>query len=98
MPFDKACAEGDHAKVNVSLPLPLQEFVRRKVEMGEFPSVDEVVCEGLLLLQRQDMWKAEARTKIDVGWAQAKSGQLLTPEHAQENLMRRKAAWSVDNK
>ena len=79
--------------MNVSLPMPLEEFVRRKVAAGEFHSADEVVCEGLLLLQHRDAWKADARQKIDVGWQQAKSGQLHTPEQAQENLAARRALW-----
>ena len=79
--------------MTVSLPTLLEEFVRRKVVAGEFHSADEVVCEGLRLLQEQEAWKGEARQKIDVGWKQAKSGQLHTPEQARENLAERKAAW-----
>lgn len=81
--------------MNVSLPIPLEEFVRRKVAAGEFHSADEVVCEGLLLLQSRDAWNAEARQKIDVGWQQARSGQLHTSEQAQENLAARKMVWKT---
>jgi putative addiction module CopG family antidote len=81
--------------MNVSLPIPLEEFVRRKVAAGEFHSADEVVCEGLLLLQNRDAWNAEARQKIDVGWQQARSGQLRTPEQTQENLAARKIVWKT---
>ena len=79
--------------MTVSLPTLLEEFVRRKVVAGEFHSADEVVCEALRLLQEQEAWKGEARQKIDVGWEQAKSGQLRTPEQSQEILAERKAAW-----
>ena len=41
----------------------------------------------------EDSWKGEARHKIDVGWEQAKSGQLHTPEQSQEILAERKAVW-----
>jgi len=82
--------------MNVSLPSPLEDFVRRKVAAGEFQSVDEVVCEGLRLLQQQEAWKAEARRKIDLGWEQAKSGQLRTAEQVKENLTARKEAWKRD--
>jgi hypothetical protein len=44
-------------------------------------------------LQRQEQWKADARHKIDVGWDQARNGQLSTPENARENLAARKVAW-----
>jgi len=79
--------------MNVSLPIPLEDFVRSKVAGGEFQSADEVVCEGLRLLQRQEQWKAEARSKIDLGWEQAKSGQLLTAEQVRNELTERKEAW-----
>ena len=79
--------------MTISLPTPLEEFVRRKVVAGEFHSADEVVCEGLRLLQEQEAWKGEAPNKIDVGWEQAKAGQLRTPEQSRENLAERKAAW-----
>ena len=80
--------------MNVSLPPPLEEFVRRKVAKGEFESSDAVVCQGLRLLQLQEPWKAEARRKIDAGWEQAKAGQLRTPEQLRENLAIRKEAWT----
>ncbi|MEO6035814.1 MAG: type II toxin-antitoxin system ParD family antitoxin [Verrucomicrobiota bacterium] len=79
--------------MTVSLPTPLEQFIRRKVAAGEFHSVDEVVCEGLRLLQKKESWNAEAPEKMDLGWKQAKSGQLRTPEQAQENLAARKEVW-----
>ena len=83
--------------MNVSLPIPLEEFVRSKVAAGEFGSADEVVCEGLRLLQREAAWKNEARQKIDKGWEQAKSGQTRTPEQVRETLAARQAAWKQDH-
>jgi putative addiction module CopG family antidote len=80
--------------MNVRLPTPLEEFARHKVATGEFESVDDVVCEGLRLLQGQEEWKTEARAKIDTGWKQAKSGQLRTPADVREHLTLRKQAWS----
>jgi putative addiction module CopG family antidote len=79
--------------MNVSLPMPLEEFVRHKVAAGEFDSADAVVCEGLRLLQQHENWKADARAKIDAGWEQAKNGELRTPEEVTENLSSRKQAW-----
>ncbi len=82
--------------MNVTLPPASEEFIRRKVESGEFGSADEVVCEGLRLLQKQDQqWSAEAGRKIDEGWTQAKSGPLRTPEQVRENLAARKKAWKT---
>jgi putative addiction module CopG family antidote len=79
--------------MNVSLPTSLEEFVRERVTAGEFKSPDEVVCEGLRLLQDQERWKAEARQKIDAGWEEAKTGQLLTPEEVRQELAARKMTW-----
>jgi putative addiction module CopG family antidote len=79
--------------MNVSLPVLLEEFVRQRVAAGEFNSPDEVVCEGLRLLQEHENWKTEARDKIDEGWEQGKSGQLLTAEQVLEDLATRKLAW-----
>ena len=76
--------------MNVSLPTPLEEFVRHKVAAGEFDSADEVVFEGLHLLQRHEEWQADGRAKINAGWEQAKNGQLRTPEEVTENLSSRK--------
>ncbi len=83
----------DNLNVNVSLPIPLEEFVRKKVAAGEFGSPDEVVVEGLRLLQQQESWRADARRKIDDGWDQAKSGQLKTLEEVRQSLAARKGAW-----
>lgn len=79
--------------MNVSLPNSLEEFIRRKVAAGEFESADEVVCEGVRLLQHREQWQAEARQKIEVGWEQAKSDQFRTPEEVRENLAARKEVW-----
>jgi len=79
--------------MNVSLPEPLKKFVERKVAAGEFLSADEVVCEGLRLLQRRETWNAEARHKIDLGWEQAQSGQFSSSEEIVESLAARKEAW-----
>ena len=79
--------------MNVSLPASLAEFAKQKVAAGEFQSVDEVVCEGLRLLQIREQWKSEAGAKIDVGWAQARSGRALSHDEVQKNLASRKAEW-----
>jgi len=82
--------------MNVALTAALEDFVRRKVESGEFRSPDEVVFEGLRLLQQQDeQWKAEVRAKIDEGWDQAKAGKLRGPEATREELAVRKEAWKA---
>ena len=79
--------------MNVSLPVMLEEFVRRKVAAGEFKSADDVVCEALRLLQDQGAWRADARRKIDEGWEEANAGALRAPDKVQRSLNSRKKIW-----
>ena len=93
--FDSRCDPSQNAAMQVSLPTTLEEFVRRKVAEGEFPSPEAVVCQGLRMLQQSEQWKLGARSKIDSGWDQAKAGHLHTPEQVHENLAARKATWNL---
>jgi putative addiction module CopG family antidote len=79
--------------MNVTVPGPLEEFAKLKVAAGEFESLDDVVCEGLRLLQMREKWKADAREKIEVGWEQAERGDLRSSEQVRENLEFRKQEW-----
>jgi len=81
--------------MNVTGPRPLEEFAKLKVAAGEFESLDDVVCEALRLLQLREKWKTDAREKIDVGWEQAKRGELLSSEQVRENLESRKQEWNA---
>jgi len=80
-------------RVNVRVPTHLEEFIRRKMASGEFHSAEEVVCEGLRLLQHQESRKTDAREKIDIGWEQARTGHLREPKETRENLRKRKEAF-----
>lgn len=83
--------------MNVTLPAPLDKFVRDRVAAGDFASPEDVVSAGLRLLQRhEEDWKTGVRRKIDEGWEQAKAGQLHTPDEVQAYLDERKAAWKRD--
>jgi len=93
--IDSPGGQGESLFMNVTLPPLLEDFLRRKVADGQFQSVDEAVCEGVRLLERREQWQAEVREKIDVGWAQAKAGQLRTPEEVSQNLAARKRAWKL---
>lgn len=82
--------------MNVTLTPSLEKFVRGEVESGDFRSAEEVVTEGLRLLQQQDAeWATDAKGKIDEGWTQAKTGQLRTPEAVRQNLATRKNEWKA---
>ena len=69
--------------MNIVLPERLQEFVRSRVESGEFRSVDEVLQQGVMLLQekyeadRDDSAKLEAlKSMVEAGIADADQGRL----------------------
>jgi putative addiction module CopG family antidote len=83
--------------MNVIVPTALEEFAKLKVAAGEFSSVDQVICEGLRLLQLREKWKNDAREKLDVGWEEAQLGELVSPEKVRENLALRKQAWRREN-
>jgi putative addiction module CopG family antidote len=40
--------------MNISLTPDLKKFVKRKIASGRYLSADEVVCEALRLLEKQD--------------------------------------------
>ena len=80
--------------MNVTLTPALEEFIREKVESGDFRSADEVVREGLRLLRQQDEgWTVSAQSKINEGWTQAKEGQLHSAEVVRQNLSASKDEW-----
>jgi putative addiction module CopG family antidote len=46
----------------------MEEFVRQKVAIGDYETASEVVREGLRLLkQRDEVWKADVRDRIEQG-------------------------------
>lgn len=80
--------------MNVTLQPADEAYVRRQMESGGFSSADEVIAEGLRLMQERDAtWAAEARAKVEVGWSQAKAGFLSASEEVRERLALRKASW-----
>ena len=71
--------------MNIVLPERLQEFVRSRVESGEYRSVDEVLEKGVMLLQekyeadRDDSAKIEAlKSMVAAGIADADEGRLTS--------------------
>ena len=66
--------------MEVTLPPELDHFVREQVEHGQFPTEDEVICEALRLLQRNEgldrLKLQELRRLVAVGLEQADRGEL----------------------
>lgn len=66
--FDLAALMEKSRVVNVSLTEPMEKFVRQKVAVGDYGTVSEVVREALRLLrQRDEVWRADVRSKITNG-------------------------------
>lgn len=51
----------------------------------------------LRMLGQIEHWKLDARSKIDIGWDQAKAGHVRMPEQVRDNLAARKAAWKREH-
>ncbi len=79
--------------MQVKLPPSQVEFIQQKVAYGAFPSTDALISEAISLMQQQEHWAQDAAAKIDQGWAEAKSGMLLSEEALVRELSQQKAAF-----
>src|SRR5580704_9098360 len=81
-------------KMNVSLPDAMEEFVRQKVAVGDYETASEVVREGLRLLkQRDDLWKAEVRSKIKQGMDSIRAGRSIPAKQVKAEMAAFKKKW-----
>jgi antitoxin ParD1/3/4 len=75
---DPGKEEGE--KMDVSLPPELERFVNEQVDHGQFATEEEVVCEALRLLQRNEQLDRlkleELRQLVSVGLEQAERGEV----------------------
>src|SRR5215210_4920267 len=66
--------------MDVSLPPELERFVQEQVSHGHFATEEEVVCEALRLLQRNEQLDRlkleELRQLVAVGLEQAERGEV----------------------
>lgn len=66
--------------MDVTLPPELERFVQNQVDQGNFPTEEEVVCEALRLLQRNEAFDRlkleELRQFVAVGLEQAERGEV----------------------
>ncbi len=80
--------------MNVSLPEQMEEFVRQKVAVGDYETASEVVREGLRLLkQRDEVWKAEVRSKIRRGMDSIRAGRGIPVEQVKAQMVAFKKKW-----
>ena len=65
------------AATSLTLGSHFEDFVRRKVESGQFKSVSEVVRAGLRELEEGDLRFAELRAHVAMGVEQADRGEFV---------------------
>jgi antitoxin ParD1/3/4 len=75
--------------MNVHLTPELKKLVDDRVASGLYSSASEVVRAGLRLLEEDERWRAEIRSKIAAGVAQAKAGDLLDGDEVLQGLLLR---------
>ena len=69
-------------------------FVRQKVAVGEYETASEVVREALRLLrQRDEVWRADVRSKITQGMDSIRIGRTIPSEHVKTGMAAFKKKW-----
>ncbi len=80
--------------MNVSLTEPTEKYVRQKVAVGEYEPASEVVREALRLLrQRDEVWKADVRSKITEGMDSIRAGKSIPSEKVKAEMAAFKKKW-----
>jgi len=83
--------------MNVSLTPKLERFIGRKVKSGRYRSPSQVICEGLRLLESEELLHeermAEVRRKIAIGLEQLDRGEGIPGEVAYARMKRKSQAF-----
>jgi antitoxin ParD1/3/4 len=89
-------AVGESCAMNVSLTEPMEKYVRQKVAVGEYETASEVVREALRLLrQRDEVWKADVRSKIKEGMDSIRAGRTIPAEKVKSEMAAFKKKWKT---
>jgi antitoxin ParD1/3/4 len=92
--FDIATLFRQNRLMNVSLTEPMEKYVRQKVAVGEYETASEVVREALRLLrQRDEVWKADVRSKITQGMDSIRAGKSIPSEKVKAEMAAFKKKW-----
>jgi len=80
--------------MNVSLTAPMEKFVRQKVAVGEYETASEVIREALRLLrQRDEVWKADVRSKITQGMDSIRAGRTIPADKLKTEMAAFQKKW-----
>jgi putative addiction module CopG family antidote len=63
----------------------MEKFVRQKVAAGEYETASEAV-EALRLGQRDEVWRADVRSKITQGMDSIRAGKTIPAENVKTEL------------
>jgi antitoxin ParD1/3/4 len=84
-----ASALNQEGIMNVSLTPELEKFVADKVKTGLYNNASEVVRASLRLLKEEEDLKAKWREEIEIGWQQARAGQVVDGPAAMRKIQAR---------
>jgi len=70
-----------------SLPSELSRFVQHEIATGKYRSEEEVICQGLLLLQDRERRLEQLRRDVDRGIEQLENGDYT--EYTDDSLRER---------
>jgi putative addiction module CopG family antidote len=81
--------------MNISISEQNEERIKRKIESGRYPSIDDVIAKALELLDEHDedleRELADMHDKVRKGTEQADAGQLAPASEVFDRLLRRNA-------
>ncbi len=79
-----------------------EKRVQKRLQSGVFSSAEEVIHRALESLEAEEDWLLENRSgisgKIDLGLAQLRRGEGLTPEASRSRLEALKSAWRAEQR
>ena len=94
--FDRHSWNPQFLGMNVMLSPESEQYIREKVDSGDYPSPGFVIDEGLRLLQEKDKLKQEVREEIADGLADIKEGRIVSSDEAERTLAGRKEKWKAN--
>ncbi len=66
--------------MSIVIPPEFEQFIARELAAGRYGSEQEVVAEGLRLLEKREKQLSDHRKEVDIGLKQLDSGQVIELE------------------